>query len=80
MRTKSTDDDELEDEPQGDQEVTKKSVVNPFEKVGQGFFTTDRGNPVYIEFSYSEEGDFAHFEYRPPVLEHRNPHLRNLHR
>ncbi|MGC8493299.1 MAG: hypothetical protein ACP5SH_16350 [Syntrophobacteraceae bacterium] len=53
-------------EPQQGFQVTKKSFVSSFPEEGQGFFTTDRGNPVYIEFSSSEAGDFACFEYKPP--------------
>lgn len=52
-------------EPQQGFQSTKKSFGSSFPKEGQGFFTTDRGNPVYIEFSSSEEGDFASFEYKP---------------
>ncbi len=40
-----------------------------FVKEGQGFFTTDKGNPVYLEFFYSEGDDCASFEYRPPKFE-----------
>jgi len=52
-------------EDQSELEVAKKSFV----KEGQGFFTTDRGNPVYLEFFYSEGDDCASFEYKPPHLE-----------
>ncbi|MGC8492993.1 MAG: hypothetical protein ACP5SH_14785 [Syntrophobacteraceae bacterium] len=38
-------------------------------KEGQGFFTTDRGSPVYIEFFYVEGEDFATFAYKPPRLD-----------
>jgi hypothetical protein len=37
-----------------------------FVKEGQGFFTTDKGSPVYLEFFYSEGDDCASFEYKPP--------------
>ena len=47
------------------QQGLKKSFPRSLEKVGQGFFTTDRGSPVYIEFSYSEQNDCASFEYKP---------------
>lgn len=56
-------------ESQRGPEVTKKSSVSSFAKEGQGFFTTDRGNSVYIEFSFSQEADFASFEYKPPLLD-----------
>lgn len=49
--------------------VPNKSFVKSFVKEGQGFFTTDRGSPVYIEFFYSEGDDCASFEYKPPKLE-----------
>jgi len=38
----------------------------PFVKEGQGFFTTDKGSSVYLEFFYSEGDDCASFEYMPP--------------
>jgi hypothetical protein len=44
-------------------------VKESFVKEGQGFFTTDRGSPVYIESFYSEGDDCALFEYRPPKFE-----------
>lgn len=37
-----------------------------FVKEGQGFFCTDRGNSVYLEFFYSEGDECASFEYWPP--------------
>jgi len=40
-----------------------------FVKEGQGFFTTDKGSPVYLEFFYSEGDDCASFEYKPPKFE-----------
>lgn len=40
-----------------------------FVKEGQGFFTTDKGNTVYLEFVYSEEDDCASFEYKPTHFE-----------
>ncbi len=40
-----------------------------FVKEGQGFFTTDKGNSVYLEFFYSEGDDCASFEYKPPKFE-----------
>lgn len=45
---------------------TTKSMAGSFANEGQGFLTTDRGNPVYIEFSLSEAKDFVRFEYKPP--------------
>jgi hypothetical protein len=52
-------------EDQRELEIDKKSFV----KEGQGFFSTDRGSPVYIEFFYSEGDDCASFEYKPPRFE-----------
>lgn len=46
-----------------------EAVKNSFVKEGQGFFTTDKGRPVYIEFFYSEGDDCAQFEYKPPEFE-----------
>ena len=43
-----------------------ETPVMQFVKEGQGFFITDKGNPVYLEFSYSEGDDCALFEYKPP--------------
>jgi hypothetical protein len=40
-----------------------------FVKEGQGFFTTDKGSPVYLEFFYSEGDNCASFEYKPPKSE-----------
>ncbi len=40
-----------------------------FVKKGQGFFTTDKGSPVFLEFSYSEGDDYVSFEYKPPKFE-----------
>lgn len=37
----------------------------PFVSEGQGFFGTDKGNSVYLEFFYSDEDDCAFFECRP---------------
>ncbi len=51
-------------EPQQKLEGSKMSFV----KEGQGFFTTDKGSPVYLEFFYSEGDDCASFEYKPPKL------------
>jgi hypothetical protein len=48
-------------EPQQKFEGAKRSFVIE----GQGFFTTDKGSPVSIEFFYSEGDDCASFEYRP---------------
>ncbi|MDR3569749.1 MAG: hypothetical protein P4L43_17110 [Syntrophobacteraceae bacterium] len=56
-------------EPQTPFGTTKKSFIEPLIKDGQGFFTTDRGNCVYLEVSYSEEGDWVSFEYIPPRLD-----------
>ena len=39
--------------------------TTPFVKEGQGFFTTDKGSSVYLEFFYSEGDDCASFQYRP---------------
>jgi hypothetical protein len=52
-------------EPQQKLEGPKMSFV----KEGQGFFTTDKGSPVYLEFCYSEGDDCASFEYKPPKFE-----------
>jgi len=52
-------------EPQQKLESPKTSFV----KEGQGFFTTDKGSPVYLEFFYSEGDDCASFEYKPPKFE-----------
>ena len=41
----------------------------PFVKEGQGFFNTDKGSSVYIEFFYSEGDDCAYFEYKPPTFD-----------
>jgi hypothetical protein len=46
-----------------------KAAKEPFVKEGQGFFITDRGSPVYLEFFYSEGDDCASFEYKPANLE-----------
>ncbi|MGA2403400.1 MAG: hypothetical protein ABSG91_17120 [Syntrophobacteraceae bacterium] len=40
-----------------------------FAKEGQGFFTTDKGSSVYLEFFYSAGDDCASFEYRPLKFE-----------
>ena len=40
-------------------------LATRFVNEGQGFFTTDRGSSVYLEFMYSEADDCAFFEYRP---------------
>jgi hypothetical protein len=52
-------------EPQQKLEGPKMSFV----KEGQGFFTTDKGSPVYLQFFYSEGDDCASFEYKPPKFE-----------
>ena len=52
-------------EPQQKLQSPKMSFV----KEGQGFFTTDKGSPVYLEFFYSEGDDCASFEYKPPEFE-----------
>ncbi len=52
-------------EPQQKLESPKMSFV----KEGQGFFTTDKGSPVHLEFFYSEGDDCASFEYKPPKFE-----------
>jgi hypothetical protein len=36
---------------------------------GQGFFTTNRGNTVYLEFSWSPGDDFISFLHKPPEME-----------
>lgn len=36
---------------------------------GQGFFTTDRGNTIYLEFSCSIEDDFISFDHKPSQIE-----------
>ncbi|MGA2401334.1 MAG: hypothetical protein ABSG91_06475 [Syntrophobacteraceae bacterium] len=46
-------------------EGAKRSFV----KEGQGFFTTDKGNSVYLEFFYSVGDDCASFEYKPLKFE-----------
>lgn len=56
-------------EPQQGLEITKKSFPGSLQKEGQGFFTTDRGSSVYIEFSCPEQGEFASFEYKPHRLD-----------
>jgi hypothetical protein len=43
--------------------------MGSFVKEGQGFFKTDRGHSVYLEFFYSEGDDCASFEYKPPKFE-----------
>lgn len=35
---------------------------------GQGFFETEQGNPVYIEFSYREGEEYVHFMHKPEEL------------
>ncbi len=35
---------------------------------GQGFFETERGNSVYIEFSYREGEKYIHFMHKPAEL------------
>ncbi len=52
-------------EPQQKLESPKMSFL----KEGQGFFTTDKGSPVYLEFFYFEGDDCASFEYKPPNFE-----------
>ena len=52
-------------EPQQKLESAKRSFVNE----GQGFFTTDKGSPVYLEFVCSEGDDWASFEYKPSEFE-----------
>jgi hypothetical protein len=52
-------------EPQQKLEGAKRSFV----REGQGFFTTDKGSPVYLEFFYSEGDDWACFEYKPSEFE-----------
>ncbi|MGC9195506.1 MAG: hypothetical protein ACP5IL_08645 [Syntrophobacteraceae bacterium] len=47
---------------------TTRNRTGSFANEGQGFFTTDRGNPVYIEFCFSEAQDSVCFEYIPPRL------------
>jgi hypothetical protein len=41
----------------------------PFINEGQGFFVTDKGNAVYLEFFYAEKDDCASFVYKPAKLE-----------
>jgi hypothetical protein len=36
---------------------------------GQGFFTTNRGNTVFLEFSSSPEDDSISFSHKPPEME-----------
>ena len=52
-------------EPQQELKVSE----HPFVNEGQGFFVTDKGNPVYLEFSYSEKDDCASLVYKPGKLE-----------
>jgi hypothetical protein len=60
---------DLAAEHQDKMEVRKKSFEHPLVKEGQGFFTTDRGNPVYLEFSCPPEGDSACFQYLPARMD-----------
>jgi hypothetical protein len=46
----------------------KKSPAGSLVTEGQGFFTTDKGTPVYIELSTSEDDDCVRFEYQPHRL------------
>ena len=66
----SADEEELDmaAEPRAVAHFGKKSPVGSFMKEGQGFFTTDRGAAVYIEFSYSEEDDCVSFACKPQRL------------
>jgi hypothetical protein len=36
---------------------------------GQGFFTTDRGNTIFLEFSWSIGDDFISFDHKPSQIE-----------
>jgi hypothetical protein len=36
---------------------------------GQGFFSTDRGNSVYLEFTWSAGDDFIAFSHKPSQME-----------
>ena len=65
LNTRSTWNSILQRNPSRHLRIIKKSFV----KEGQGFFTTDKGRPVYIEFFYSERDDCVSFEYRPPKFE-----------
>jgi hypothetical protein len=68
LRSKDTRNDpgfDIAAEPQQKFEGPKMSFV----KEGQGFFTTDKGSPVYLEFYYSDGDDCASFEYKPPKFE-----------
>lgn len=56
-------------EPRTPFEVTRNSFLTSSAKEGQGFFTTDRSTPVYIEFSFSEGDDCACFQYKPTRLD-----------
>jgi hypothetical protein len=47
---------------------TSKNMAEAYSDEGAGFFTTDRGNPVYLEFNFSEGQDFVCFEYKPPRM------------
>ena len=52
-------------------ERQKSFIVTEISPVteGQGFFTTDRGNGIYLEFSWSIEDDFISFDHKPSEIE-----------
>jgi len=50
----------------------QEMLESPYElsvQEGQGFFTTDKGNSVYLEFSYSEKDDLIVIGHQPRHLE-----------
>lgn len=50
------------------EEQTNLAVTGSPLHEGQGFFETERGNPVYIEFSYREGEKYIHFMHKPEEL------------
>ena len=61
--------DDLEFDTAAEPEQKLEGAKTSFVKEGQGFFTTDKGSPVYLEFFYSEGDDYVSFEYKPPEFE-----------
>ena len=59
----------LEFEGAAEPQLPLGTPMRPFVKQGQGFFKTDRGSSVYLEFFYSEGDDCASFEYKRPKFE-----------
>ncbi len=56
---------DLAAEPQARLSTDDELSVGAFANEGQGFFTTDRGGSVYIEFFHPEGADRVYFEYKP---------------